>query len=70
MTEFNLSEKKSIGRFAPTNERQFVYYKEEDVKEFIRLLKEEICWCKPLDEQYDKDCPCNFIDKLAGEKLI
>ena len=47
------------------------YYYEEDVKEFIRLLKEEIPKLK--SENY-YDC-CNdedffiVIDKLAGDKL-
>ena len=37
------------------NEHQGVYL-EEDVKEFIRLLKEE--------------CECKRINRLAGDKLI
>jgi len=36
----------------------------EDVKEFIRLLKERLCYCKE-----DMECAhCQVINKLAGEK--
>lgn len=56
--KFNLSEKAmkihSVNGYHETN-----HYHEEDVKEFIRLLKEEI----------GKRWASEIIDKLAGEKL-
>ena len=37
----------------------------EDVKEFIKIIKENQCGCKP------PHCPqCNCIDRHSGEKLI
>jgi len=53
MSDFNLSSK--IKGF--TNGK---FIMRKDVKEFIRLLKEEF-WCE--NEK-------RFIDKLAGEELI
>ena len=58
MSEFNLSDK--IQEEEEMEAEEFGL-KIEDVKEFIRLLKEEIL----LD--YNWVCP--IIDKLAGEKL-
>jgi len=71
MTEFNLSDK--------------IYYNgvgisQEDVKEFIRLLKENLVipkevikeknWVeKALDNEFNRET-FEIIDKLAGEKLI
>ena len=60
-TEFNLSEKIHINN---TN-NNWTFIRIEDVKEFIRLLKEKVNgnplnWCKINDE----------IDKLAGKSLI
>ena len=58
-TEFDLSEKiegqmKTIGKSIPL----------EDVKEFIRLLKEEIA------STHGAGCTAlKFIDKLSGDKL-
>lgn len=56
--DFNLSEKRIS---AGTN----YIYKQKDVKEFIRLLKEEI------KEKYkwNKKVFFELIDKLAGDKL-
>jgi hypothetical protein len=63
MTDFNLSDKinKAIGM--PT----FLY--EEDVKEFIRLLKEAFVveWTKDI---FNVDKFEKKIDELAGEKLL
>ena len=65
-TEFNLSEKiegqmKTIGKSIPL----------EDVKEFIRLLKEDT-GCHPINSR-EKQIIKLFkerINKLAGSKLI
>ena len=66
MSEFNLSEKRQ-----DTNKgTEFIRYaySEEDVKEFIRLLKERID-----DEDWfpkkDIECFKRIIDKFSGEKL-
>ena len=69
-TEFNLSEKRfytEIG-FDKDMEMQIGWqYLEEDVKEFIRLLKERFGeW---IYETEDLACAFSIIDKLAGEKL-
>jgi len=55
--EFNLSEKEKTLGYDKLDDKLRIYPK-EDVKEFIRLLKEEI--------PYERD----IIDKLAGDKLI
>ena len=61
MKEFNLSEK------IMSWEGDFKSIKKEDVKEFIRLLKEGI---HQFNETELGDIGRNeFIDKLAGEKL-
>jgi len=57
--EFNLSEKSRIGEGFNR-----IFY-EEDVKEFIRLLKEKLHGVLEEYPGYIKE-----IDKLAGEKLI
>jgi len=56
MTEFNLSDKRSY-----THEAMNCYL-EEDVKEFIRLLKEKL-------QHYEQGEVGTFIDKLAGKDL-
>jgi hypothetical protein len=60
MTEFNLSEHETYG----FNDLEITYPKSY-VKEFIRLLKEELCLgCR------GKGCSnCIRINKLAGDKL-
>jgi len=55
--EFNLSEK--IEGYALGNGHDATKVRVADIKEFIRLLKEEF-WCT-----YER----KFIDKLAGEKF-
>ena len=60
--EFNLSKKRQDTNKG-TNFIRFAYL-EEDVKEFIRLLKERLCYCKE-----DMECAhCQVINKLVGEK--
>ena len=65
-TEFNLSEKICRMKADPwgklENFREDVV-KKEDVKEFIRRLKEE------LDERRGVEGTKKLIDKLAGDKL-
>ncbi len=56
--EFNLSEKMKMHRYDSNFEKRY-FLEEEDVKEFIRLLKEE------LDANYID----RIIDKLVGDKL-
>lgn len=56
---FNLSEKVLNGLRG--NPKEFNYYKEKDVREFIKRLKE--------DERPMKYTLNEWIDKLAGEKL-
>ena len=67
MTEFNLSEKTRSHYTSETGKEEiFDVIKFEDVKEFIRLLKDKFCYCDKLN----KDCrACEKIDKLAGDKL-
>lgn len=55
MTEFNLSSKITYG-----NDIEMTWFSLNDVKEFIRLLK----------EYFDEDFERGFIDKLAGDALI
>ena len=55
--EFNLSEKESIEGDCK--------YDREDVKEFIKRVKEELKFIL----QYDEDIN-HVIDELAGDKLI
>jgi hypothetical protein len=62
MTEFNLSEKIKEEYI----EGDVTYLEVDDVKEFIRLLKEVIP--NFVDESYPKGLHFE-IDKLAGEKL-
>jgi RNase H-fold protein (predicted Holliday junction resolvase) len=75
-TEFNLSEKKhelsTIDKLTlgiPVENNEHIYYKEEDVKEFIRLLKEELVIKLDLKTIYPKDYKIvmDMINKLAGE---
>lgn len=61
--EFNLSNKEQDYGHSGVH---FYAYPEEDVKEFIKRLKEGLV-C-------NEEVPCNnmrkLIDKLAGEKLV
>ena len=58
--EFNLSEKKgACPRYTED------WYLEEDVKEFIKLLKEEMIYTSQDTEIFNKE----LIDKLAGDDL-
>ena len=67
MKEFKLSEK------IEHSAREGHYWDTllvKDVKEFIRRLKEEFCRCHLVCLTNVKCEHCQFIDKLAGEKLI
>ena len=75
--EFDLSEKIDDDSFPGMFYNGFLIT--EDVKEFIRLLKEEIKEREKEDPQDSKlaytfnswlEDVCKIIDKLAGEKLI
>jgi len=59
---FNLSDKFTDSR----DDSGYGYIAIEDVKEFIRLLKESLIW---LTKQSDYEQAIMFIDKLAGDKL-
>ena len=71
--EFNLSEKakrKFEDRWA-SNKGIYNVYEEEDVKEFIIKLKEEVGkYCNDKDKVLYVDMFLRDINKLAGEKLI
>jgi recombinational DNA repair protein RecR len=63
--EFNLSEKSKLSN----NIKELtVYYEKEDVKEFIKKLKDQHFCCDFLEG--DVCQMCKDIDKLAGDKLI
>jgi len=59
--DWNLSEKRNMRTFL---DGSLMFYKEDDVKEFIKRLKEEFKEHHWIGEISHK------IDKLAGEKLI
>jgi len=71
--EFNLSEKIKED-FNVDNQTMCEWLEIEDVKEFIRLLKEKIKHMS-VDDSMDYYDNCNYADfeeeinKLAGEKL-
>jgi len=65
-TEFNLSEK--IGK----NVNFADDIAKEDVKEFIKRLKEEttdVKWLKAMGDETNEEFFNRIIDNLAGEKL-
>jgi hypothetical protein len=64
--QFNLSKKRLI--IFKNTRGNYGYYPEEDVKEFIRLLKDEVY---NLEERkiLDASMVSFKIDKLAGDKL-
>ena len=65
--EFNLSEKIINNNFNDSGD----FLDIEDVKEFIKLLKEEIYNFPSINyHQPDEDDIIKIIDKLSGEKLI
>ena len=54
-----------------SDEPKISYIPTFKVKEFIRLLKEEICWCSnPSLKEGELCSDCKNINKLAGDKLI
>ena len=60
--EFNLSSK---------HYNNIRVYAEEDVKEFIILLRKEICWCSNPSLKEGELCKdCKMLNKLVGDKLI
>jgi len=69
-TQFNLSEKINTAPRLNGGEDILLDIDVEDVKEFIRLLKEEFCCCIG----FGNSCyTCNFcrkINQIAGDKLI
>jgi len=67
--EFNLSEKEFYACSPPNSEIPFgrSCLKTLDVKEFIRLLKEEVTY---NDFIAGKQVLLLFIDKLAGKSLV
>ena len=62
MTDFNLSDKAKLDL-----EDEYFHFHEEDVKEFIRLLKEEWNNWGRTEEVLEFS---DIIDKLAGSALI
>lgn len=66
--EFNLSDKRKVYNWkcscGNSGATSLLYYPEEDVKEFIRLLKEKV-----LCYNESKELMLKELDKLAGEKL-
>jgi len=79
MTEFNLSKhiwKGASIKLVGNTAQSLDVIPEEDVKEFIRLLKEEGLKEKPCfvdiscgEYEFDTETFIKFINKLAGEKL-
>jgi len=63
--EFNLSEKKRDMTQAIRTVSHYMY-SEEDVKEFLRLLKEEKIDCTTSRKRWLN----NILNKLAGNSLI
>lgn len=64
--EFNLSEKINLIHCDKCGCDKYFCFSQEDVKEFIRLLKESF----ELGERYTASQIDSKIDKLAGSSLI
>ena len=65
--EFNLSEQLLKSENLTKVTKGYFFLPANDVKEFIRLLKEEMSGILvPIEEKH----PSEMIDKLAGDKLI
>lgn len=76
MSEFDLSEKRKelpiidkLSLDIPLDSEGYVYYREEDVKEFIKRLKETIEEGVNRNDVLPLDWCFDRIDKLAGNKL-
>lgn len=74
MNEFNLSDKINYYNAGDALHRESQTIEIEDVKEFIRLLKEGIIRFTqydqtPLGEKAQIEDIYDFINKLAGDKL-
>ena len=65
MNEFNLSD-----RIIPQMESRFDFIMAENVREFIRLLKEELCFRNSVLDDEQEHWVGKKIDKLAGQRLI
>jgi len=65
-TESKLSDKRIPINDDRFGNKSFGFY-EEDVKEFIKLLKEEMCRCKTMVGEGKKCYACRNIDKLSGD---
>ena len=65
---FNLSEKRKRD-YEDIVEDTFYIYSEKDVKEFIRRLKEELCFRNSVLDDEQENWVSNKIDKLAGKNL-
>lgn len=63
-SEFNLSDKRSENADAMYPS---VVYCEEDVKEFIRILKENLFKLELVNDEFLVN---KIIDKLAGDRLV
>ena len=70
-----LSDKIHIGKFAPTNSKQYVYYAEEDVKQSIKEFKEDLMeertlrlGVERLRQKIEKLALKHFGNKLIEEK--
>jgi len=61
--EFNLSDKINLIHSEELGCDRYTCFSQKNVKEFIRLLKIKI-------GEYEYNDINNFIDKLAGDKLI
>ena len=66
-TEFNLSERQMKPILKGQNKGKYFMYFEEDVKEFIKILIEELTdITKPIHKRDGQQIIC----KYAGDKLI
>jgi hypothetical protein len=69
-----LSDKENIGRFAPTNQAQYSYFRKEDVKEFIKRQTNNIDRLQMLNA-YDEnvlgvlESIKAFLQQEAGDNL-
>ena len=68
--DFVLSEKE-INSLNNTSDEHVSLYHADDVKEFIRRLKKDVCskWCGTNDGRYPECKFCKAINRRAGEGL-
>lgn len=67
--DFCLSEKRRIPFDCVPDNKTFYFYPENDIKEFIKILKDEIHKLGSFSERNFKIVFPQIIDALAGEKL-